>query len=155
MKFIVADIFSIPTSPSDAVCVTTNGMVRRDGHAVMGRGIALEANRRFGLSLDLAGYLTRYGNRVFHMGVRTDSRTGRRMTVLTFPTKWDWRDGSDLALIEASARQLVAVCDKFGIRRCFLPKPGCANGGLDWETQVRPLIAHILDDRFTVVDLRP
>lgn len=73
--------------------------------------------------------------------------------VLTCPTKHDWRDRSDLTLIRRSCEQLVAICDKFGVRTCYLPRPGCANGGLDWETQVRPVVEPILDDRFVVVDL--
>ena len=33
----------------------------------------------------------------------------------------------------------------------LLPKPGCANGGLNWE-QVKPLLEQYLDDRFTIID---
>ena len=150
----VQDIFALPEGPQDAVCVTTNGCIRRDGRAVMGRGIALTADRKFNLAPTLAGYLKLYGNRPFYMGVHTDPDTGRTMSVLTFPTKHDWRNPSDPALIEYSARCLVPTVEKFGIRRCFLTCPGCANGGLDWTTQVYPVIAPILDDRFVIADSR-
>lgn len=119
----------------------------------MGRGIARIADLKFGLAEQLAGYLKKYGNRLFYMGPKTDRHTGRTMSVIAFPTKHDWRNDSDLDLIVTSARQLVDVCDKFGIRTCYLICPGCANGHLDWETQVRPAIEPILaDDRFVVAD---
>lgn len=153
MRTLTADIFSIPWTPEDAVCVTTNGKIRKDGRAVMGRGIALTADRRFDLAVKLAEYLRAHGNRAFNLGVRTDKLSGRPVRVLTCPTKHDWHDRSDLTLIRRSCEQLVAICDKFGVRTCYLPRPGCANGGLDWETQVRPVVEPILDDRFVVVDL--
>lgn len=157
----VRDIFKLPNGPQDAICVTTNGCIRKDGDAVMGRGIALYANQRFydqnrpgvRLATRLAGYLGKYGNRAFYMGKLTDSLTGRTMSVITFPTKHDWKDASDIELIRTSAEQLVAICDKFNIRYCYLTCPGCANGRLDWETQVRPVIEPILDDRFVIADV--
>lgn len=156
----VQDIFRLPAGPQDAVCITTNGCIRRDGHAVMGRGIALTADRRFRdpsrpgfqMSLVLADYLKKYGNRVFYMGALLDSYTGRTMSVITFPTKRDWRNDSDIELIRTSAHQLPATCEKFGIRRCYLTCPGCTNGHLDWESQVRPVIEPYLDDRFIIAD---
>ena len=146
------DIFALPEGPNEAICVTTNGIIKRNGHAVMGRGIALTANQRFNLSLQLAGYLTKFGNRAFHMGVKKDALTGRQMRVITFPTKHDWKDKSDIELIKTSAHQVAAICNKFNIKTCYLTKPGCSNGGLNWERQVRPVLEEILDDRFIVVD---
>lgn len=147
-----SDIFLLPQGPQDAVCVTTNGMVRRDGRAVMGRGIALTADQRFGLARGLACKLNAQGNHAYDMGVRTDGKTGRAMRVLTLPTKHDWRDKSDLALIERSLDEIVQLCDALRVSTCYLTCPGCANGGLDWETQVRPICERILDDRFVVAD---
>lgn len=154
MRIEKNDIFLRPSGPSDALCVTTNGMIRRDGHAVMGRGIALEANKRFNLSRDLAANLARHGNHVFDMGLRTDAATGLYTRVITFPTKHDWRDDSSLELIARSARELVALADRLNIQHVYLTKPGCANGRLDWETQVRPVLEPILTgDRFIVCDI--
>lgn len=34
--------------------------------------------------------------------------------------------------------------------KIVLPVPGCNNGGLSYENEVRPLISSILDDRFVV-----
>lgn len=146
------DIFTLPQTANDAVCVTTNGIVKRDGSAVMGAGIAKQANLKFSLSRTLGVYLKQHGNRVFNMGLVTDQT--RRYRIFTFPTKHDWRDNSDLSLIIQSAHELVALCDKLNIQTCYLPPVGCGLGNLDWETQVKPAIAPILDDRFIVI-LRP
>lgn len=48
------NIFDLPDAPHTAVCVTTNGIVKRNGQAVMGKGIAKEADMRFHVS-DLLG----------------------------------------------------------------------------------------------------
>lgn len=151
--FQPSDIFMAPAGPNEAVCVTTNGIIRKDGRAVMGRGIALEADKRFSLAVDLAGLLKLTGNHVYDMGVRTDRKTGRQMRVITFPTKHHWKDMSDLRLIRTSAEELKTVAGALGLNKVYLTKPGCANGGLDWESQVRPVLENVLtDDRFIILD---
>lgn len=85
------DIFTLPKSTHEAVCVTTNGMVKKNGHAVMGAGIAKHANISFaGLAFELGKLLTAHGNQVYDMGVYRDSFTGRRTRIITFPTKHEW-----------------------------------------------------------------
>lgn len=147
------DIFELPRNRNEAVCVTTNGVVKKNGCAVMGAGIAKQANMSFtDLSLNLGELLKARGNQVYDMGFYRDGVTGKWVRIITFPTKHHWRDKSDLNLIEVSARQLVDICDEAEITTCYLTRPGCANGGLDWETQVRPLLEPILDDRFVIDD---
>lgn len=147
------DIFSLPRGRDEAVCVTTNAVVKKNRHAVMGAGIAKQADMRFaGLSHNLGDLLTQYGNQVYDMGFYEDSITGKWIRIITFPTKHNWRDKSDLDLIKMSAIQLVDICDSSGLRKCYLTRPGCALGGLDWVSQVRPLIEPILDDRFVIAD---
>ena len=69
------------------------------------------------------------------------------------PTKNDWRDKSDLSLIERSALELqgLSIFDFPEDCDIFMPMPGCSNGGLDYKTQVRPILKNILDDRFVVL----
>jgi len=38
-------------------------------------------------------------------------------------------------------------------RYAVLPRPGCSNGGLDWETEVKPVISKILSDRVWVITI--
>lgn len=148
----VKDVFELPKGRQDAVCINTNGMTAQNGHAVMGAGMAKDADDRFvGLSETLGTLLRSNGNHTYYIGGFFDSTTGKTMTIFTFPTKNDWRNGSDLTLIEQSAKELVLLVTQFGIENCYLAAPGCGLGGLDWETQVRPVLEPILDDRFVVV----
>lgn len=145
------DIFALPQN-GEAMCVTTNGIVKADGHAVMGAGIAKQANEKFQLSARLGQYLKQYGNRAFNMGKFTDGY--RCFTVFTLPTKHHWKEDSDITLICKSCEQLVEMCDKFGITKCYLTPPGCGCGNLNYERLVKPWISMIFDDRFIVVDSR-
>ena len=38
----------------------------------------------------------------------------------------------------------------YDLKNVALPRPGCANGGLNWE-DVKPHLERILDDRVTIV----
>jgi hypothetical protein len=139
------------------ICVTTNNVIKSNGEAVMGKGIALQAveyaARTFNgvnLPLLLAEWLRNPAGGS-HVGLL------RPTNIISFPTKYDWRCGSSIALIRQSAKELMALIHDPAFELgpldiIALSPPGCSNGGLDWETQVRPAIADILcDDRFVVV----
>jgi len=91
-------IFCLPQNEHEAAVVTTNGVIRKNGNAVCGKGQALEAKKHFrGLEALLGKYLMRYGNRAFYMGTYP---MGEHLTSLvTFPTKHHYRDNSDLTPI--------------------------------------------------------
>lgn len=144
-----SDIFSIPSSSNTAVCVLTNGMVKSNGFAVMGAGQAKQADQMFHCGRRLGTCLSLHGNHVFDLGDVT--AYGKTYRLITFPTKHDWRNGSDLKLIEQSANELVQLCDNLHIQTCYLPPAGCGLGGLDWKTQAEPLLSKILDGRFVIV----
>jgi hypothetical protein len=122
------------------VAITTNGCRTHTGEAVMGRGVALQAKQRFpALPAVLGTRLQAAGNRVYVFP---------EWHVITFPTKHDWKDQSDLHLIRVSAAELASAMASFQV--VYLPRPGCANGGLLWKN-VKPVIEPLLDDRFVVV----
>ena len=133
------DIFKIANSSNEAICITTNGLCKSNGDAVMGKGIAKTANDYFHLSTRLGEYLRTYGNRAFDMGLFSFNNN-EPYHVLTFPTKHHWKYPSDINLIKTSAEQIVQICDKRGITKCYLPPVGCANGKLDYETVVKPVL---------------
>lgn len=165
----------------DAVVITTNGYVKKNGEAVMGRGIAAAAKERFPeLPLKLGEHLIKNGNTVWGL-----TYPHMPFWIITMPVKPEfgphgmpgWRAKADLKLIEASAKQLAGVEPYYGIIRninesysndilttgtsqirpvntVLMPRPGCGNGGLTWE-QVKPIIEPILDDRFTVMEFPP
>lgn len=124
--------------------ITTNGSLNNLGECVMGRGIALEAKKRFpDIAKKLGGYIQQYGNRCFNLGRYGDYR------LVSFPTKHNWNLPADPELIASSARQLVEMTDKFGWSVVYMPRPGCGYGRLSWE-QVKPILEPILDGRFFV-----
>jgi hypothetical protein len=127
---------------ADLRIVTTNGFVKSNGEAVMGRGCAQEAKQRFpGIERRLGSLLNEHGNRP--MRLRSD--------LATLPVKHNWWEDADPDLIIESVKRLVSLVDKFGYESVLMPRPGCGNGSLIWEN-IRPLIADLLDDRFIVID---
>lgn len=128
---------------ADAVCVTTNGVVCSTG-AVMGAGIAKEADMRYNLKTALGEKLKLYGNHVYDMGVFDGKH------VVTFPTKNHWRYKSEISLIDQSCRELVSLANANNWKEILLPPIGCGCGGLDFEKDVKPVISPILDDRFVI-----
>jgi len=140
MKQVEGDIWEL-WSTGNWIGVTTNGCIRKDGLAVMGRGIAKDAADRFPkLPQQLAWKLKNYGNHVFFF---------LPYRIFTFPTKNDWKDPSDLSLIRQSCEELRMI----SAGRVFLPRPGCSNGKLAWD-EVEPILSEVLaEDWFTVVSL--
>lgn len=149
MKEITGNIFDIP---ADAICVTTNGVLKGNKELVMGAGIALEFKKRFpGLPSDLGILVEKYGNHVFLTYQHTAKGVVHPQAIISLPTKHDWKDRSDLTLIIQSCRELVQVVTEKKLQTVLLTRPGCGLGGLNWEFAVKPLIKDILDDRFYIV----
>ena len=130
----VGDVWVAAERDGAWVVVTTNGAVRRDGCAVMGRGVAREAASRYpNLPRLLGQRLLFEGNHVYAFA---------SCRVFTFPVKAHWRDRADLGLIKRSARELIEMVlepipgDSAPV---YSVRPGCGNGGLRW-VDVRPLI---------------
>lgn len=157
----------------DAVVITTNGFVKKNGEAVMGKGIAKEAAQRYPELPKLLGKaIQTFGNVVWAINFSED---GSEPWIITFPVKPivgpngepGWRVSADLDLIKTSFiyltgmspnEDIVGVINninrhpdvRFHISNVILPRPGCGNGKLEWE-DVKPLAEQYLDDRFTVV----
>jgi hypothetical protein len=132
------------TYPADIRIITTNGTVKRDGTAVMGRGCALEAARLHpDLPLVLGTHLQLVGNVPLLLAKRQ---------LMTFPVKHHWMQAADPELIVRSAR-IVAGLAKPDLTY-VMPRPGCGNGRLSW-TDIKPLIADILPDNIHVITFGP
>ena len=139
--------------PKRWIAVPTNGSVNKQGLAVMGAGVALqvaevepEIKRWLGRRLKL------YGN---HVQVFPPSK------LITVPVKHEWEDLASIDLISLSLARLNGIVDHsilhYGgrIDHVYVPLVGCGNGGLNYKTQVEPLVVKYLgnDSRFTVVFL--
>jgi len=130
--------------PEFIKCITTNGIVKQNGELVMGRGVALQAMQRYPrLPYILGSYVKSSGNIVYYL---------KELNIISFPTKNNWKDKSDIQLIVKSCVQLNATLENIN-KYAVLPRPGCSNGGLDWEREVKPVISRILSDRVWVITL--
>jgi len=167
----------------DAICITTNGFVNSRGENVMGAGIAGHAKRRWPFLPGRLGRLIReYGHQVHNMthGMEFTPEQTPPYAIVSFPTKWcvitnlddllprfqreyagqgqlrlpGWMGKSDLELIRRSTLQLVRLTQMQGWEKVCLTRPGCGMGGLNWEEEVRPAIADLLNDRFYIINLR-
>lgn len=152
----------------DAVGITTNGFVKVDGRAVMGRGCAKVAADMIPIIPMMLGQkLNQEGNHVHIIHEQNG------VDLFTFPVKPKWREyhvpedvvkhmqdkfsaGDKVPgwassaipkLIEQSAHELVELTNKKGWEVVVLPRPGCGAGELDWN-EIKPLLDPILDDRF-------
>ena len=62
--------------------------------------------------------------------------------VICFPTKIHWRNLSKLKYIDAGLDAFVMLCDG----SAAFPALGCGLGGLDFKTQVQPLMESYLEN---------
>jgi hypothetical protein len=146
------NLWELADQGCDALVITTNGYVRKDGNAVMGRGIAKEAANLFPeLPQNLGQQLRKNGNNCYVF-------PSLAYDVVTFPVKPifgpdgtpGWKTKAQIPLIIKSAKQLVEFANRYDWTDILMPRPGCGNGGLSWKA-VQGVLVPILDDRFTAV----
>lgn len=137
----------------NVVCITTNGQIKKDGRAVMGRGVALQAREKFpGIDKRLGELIEKHGTRCVRLPMgMTVGNGSSEWTLVAYPVKYHWRDKANLELIETSAQQLVAMANKFQWDNIYLPRPGTGAGQLTWAEVLLSGALDILDDRFTIV----
>jgi len=156
MKEVKRDIWdAYDNDPACVVCITTNVFVKKNGQAVMGRGTAAQAAKRWpSLPRLLGNRIRANGNVVQVIAPRllafpvkpvsgiSDGQNVVRHTQHRFPkgsTVPGWAMKADPDIIRESLAQLARIRQHHGRERVFLPRPGCGAGELDWETQVKPL----------------
>lgn len=142
----------------DAIVITTNGFVKQNGEAVMGRGIAKQAKEKYPwLPKLLGGWIIASDNMA---GIFTHGSIYPKH-IITMPVKPilgpngepGWKAKADICLIKESARITAINVNDYEIEKIIMPRPGCGNGGLKWE-DVKPIIEPIFDDRFTVMEYK-
>jgi hypothetical protein len=137
----------------DAKCITTNGSIRGDGLAVMGRGVALDAKEMWpGVDVTLGKKINTRGNTVQVLIERAMDESGDVFSLVSFPVKRYWNEPAHYDLIIKSCIELAAMRSIRNWQRVILPRPGCGNGRLKWE-RVKPILQrHLKGDRFVVVN---
>ena len=133
------------------IVITTNGALNSRGECVMGRGTAAQAKKRYpDLPLRVGKMIKSHGNHVYIFQMDTDQGE----MLITFPVKHHWAERADHELITRSVEELRVLANKTHANKIFLPRPGCGNGGLTWDT-VEPILRDSLDARFIVVERHP
>lgn len=120
---------------------------------VSGKGLALEFKRR--LPDAVAGYETAARAGSVKVGAVTSCFSTRILAgrtkgtlVYHFPTKWHWRDDSDIDWVKKGLEFLSHRVRKnvyHGFRSVGIPALGCGEGRLSWSA-VRPLIVKAFQD---------
>lgn len=108
---------------------------------VMGKGIALAFKKKYPDMFNKYRELCK--NKQFDMGQLWLYKTPDKW-ILNFPTKRDWRQKSQLEDIEKGLQKFVAEYEQMEITSISFPMLGCGSGGLNWESQVRPLMEQYL-----------
>mgnify|MGYP002813789350 CR=1 FL=1 len=144
MHEIVGDLWD---QICDARCITTNGYIKKNGAAVMGRGCALEAREKYqDIDLAFGTLLKSKGNKVQVLIPKT-----HEPALVAYPVKRLWWEPAVPDLIVRSAVELDMIASIEGWKKVVLVRPGCGNGQLNWS-DVKPLIKDILDNRFYIID---
>jgi len=154
MRIIRGNLWNEYIHGYDAVCCTTNMCVKKDGSLVMGAGIAKQFADRFPILPKTWGHATcKINNGYLKSGLivtKYYEENNFIIDIVSFPTKYNWKDKSSLRLIEKSAEQLCMISYALNWSRILLPKPGCSNGGLKWK-EVSQILSKILDNRFFII----
>ena len=115
---------------------------------VMGKGIALQFKQKFPEMFENYRLACKKG----------DLNTGgdlwcwnyvdmfKDRKILCVATKEDWWYPSKIEWIERGLKTFIYAYQSLGITSIAWPKLGCANGKLNWETQVKPLMDKYLND---------
>ena len=124
--------------------IPTNCQVNKNGHAVMGAGLAKQAATRYPDLPKLLGY-----NLDKFMNYGPECYFFKEYKIVAFPTKIHWKDDSDLELIREAAWSLsdfIKNCSHIHLgERFFIPRVGTGLGNLKWE-DVKPILDEYLKD---------
>lgn len=145
------DIFALSNFLRDEIVIPTNPGWTKAGRNVMGRGLALQARKRFpGVDEWYGEFCMQHKG---HPPVCRERFSGLRgaRTLIFAPTKpfneaqhWmSWQGKSDLTVIEQSLRELATYVPKLEGGKIWVPLLGCGNGGLQRDT-VRELMDRYL-----------
>lgn len=130
----------------DSECQTIVNTVNCYG--VMGKGIALQFKQRYPdmfneYKLACKNFELSNGGDIWIWDY-VDMFKQRK--ILCFATKVMWQYKSKIEWIERGLANFINNYKHWGITSIAWPKLGCTNGGLNWETQVKPLMIKYLDD---------
>ncbi len=109
----------------------------------MGKGIALEAKERYPSILRNYKEKCRLG--ILKPGNILPYYITPTEIILLVSTKDHWCKESKLEWIESICDKLVTNLYRLGDSEIAIPPLGCGNGGLDYPTEVKPLLYKYLE----------
>ena len=122
------------------ICITTNGVVKENGECVMGRGVALQAKQLYPfLPKRIGDWIKKEGNIPY---------IDEELRIITLPVKNHWKEKADIELIKQSILHLKVLSH---LGPFYTVRPGCGNGGLDWE-EVKNQLNDFWDSRMIIVN---
>ena len=133
----------------DVLCITTNGMVKKNGECVMGRGIAAQFKNMYPFAPRILGNKIKKSGNILQPIMWNDE-----ITYMAFPVKHHWAEEADLELIFRSAVSLKHKANSMPEKKFLLPRPGCGNGRLKWRGVKETLESVLLPDNVHVVHFR-
>ena len=134
ITYVDSDLFQ---SPAKVLVNAVNTV------GVMGKGIALRFKHVYPDMFKAYQQLCENGQ--FDIGDLMLYKTPDKW-ILNFPTKKHWRDKSQPEHIDAGLQKFDSIYGEEGITSISFPLLGCGAGGLNWETQVQPLMEKYLSD---------
>jgi len=170
MKQITDNIWNLHKQ-GKYIVIPINGYIRKDGAAVMGRGLAYQASRKYPLlELKLGVLLDENYNKSTltkdHHAHGQPLINQPQIPVMSlsednlifFPVKYNWWESANLTLIEKSCKNLLEhIHYNLALRPqdypIYLPRVGCGNGKLKWA-QVEPILNKYLNNesQFIICD---
>ena len=140
----ISNVEIIPGNIFDTEMQTITITVNCGG--IMGKGIALEMKKRCKPAYE--NYRNLCENGCMKMGepvVYDDEEVLKDKKILFFPTKFNWKNKSNLFEIENGLEYFAEHYDDMGIESIAFPALGCSNGGLNWN-DVKPVMYEYLED---------
>lgn len=131
ITFIHGNIFE---SNAEVITNTVNCV------GVMGKGLALQFKNRYPHMFSVYVDVCRKGLLCpgkLMIIAESDHR------VMLFPTKDDWRNQSELWMIEDGLDKFVATYKQHSIKSIAFPRLGCGCGGLDWNIVKQLMISKL------------
>ena len=132
IQYINGNLF---TSNSKVLVNTVNTV------GVMGKGIAFDFKKYYPKMFK--EYKNLCDSNQLNIGDLYLYKTSNKW-ILNFPTKEHWRTPSTVEFIEKGLQKLVQDALRLQINDIAMPKLGCGNGGLNWESEVKPIVEKYL-----------
>jgi hypothetical protein len=163
VKEITGNILNLQVQGKQIV-IPINGYIRKDGTAVMGRGLAYQVQAKYPeLPQKLGKILDEIYQHKHILG--TPIKNGTNIPVsnipeylIFFPVKYNWWESANLALIEQSCKSLLEhIHYNMALQQSdypiYLPHVGCGYGKLSWHV-VEPVLNKYLnnEEKFVICD---